>query len=701
MSEVLADRPRSDPAEDRLGYAPFAKMLATSVLRGCPADGLVIGIYGTWGLGKSTLLNFIEHEVAQDPDEDAPVVVRFNPWWFSGREDLIRRFFKEFELAVLKKGARNKAIVEAAQKLGEAAGSVPVSMVATLGKTMAGIAKLAQPGDIAALKKGLADALTKDAFRVLVLIDDIDRLLPDDMLEVFRLVKAVGDFPNVIYVLAFDREASTRVLREKFGEFGARYLEKIVQVQFDLPMPRPDALRALFSERLERLFSEVPPDLLDEQRLGALYRDGIEPLLRTPRDAVRLLNAVSVTLPAVIRDVNPVDFLGLETLRLHFPSVYAIVRREASHFVGMHAAIGRVTGGRGEGREHAFHEEWLADQGPARSSVEALVNLLFPGVLPGSSDRGIDEPTLRRARRVCTEEHFEKYFQYGLASDELSRDHFMRIIGLETEEATCQAVALLTSSGSRPWLRFREFLETLRDHLFTQAALARPTHLVRALCLVGDKVIEASRQHEPFVLSDDYLLSFVIEDLLKRLPETERLNVLCSALEPAGVSTVVRVMATIAAQHGRMESQPVAESERVLREPGDIDALQAFALERIRAAAQCAALWDAPWLVRILFAWRLLGQETEMREWVARNTTDDARLVRLLGMLLEPTPSRRTMVSLQPIGELFDIATMATRLERVLQKPEWSERDASVLALLLKTLRAAARGPASGDDDVK
>ena len=610
---IASDRPVSDPGEDRLGYAPFAKMLAASVLRGCPADGLVVGIYGAWGLGKSTLLNFIAHEVEQDPD-DTPVVVRFNPWWFSGREDLIRRFFKEFELAVLKKGARNKAIVEAAQRLGEAASAFPVSMVANLGKAVAGIAKLAQPGDIAGLKKALADALAKDAFRVLVLIDDIDRLLPDDMLEVFRLVKAVGDFPNVIYVLAFDRDASTRALKEKFGEFGARYLEKIVQVQFDLPAPRRDALRGLFSDRLERLLTDVPRELIEEQRLAQLYQEGIEPLLQTPRDAVRLLNAVSVTLPAVVREVNPVDFIALETLRLHFPGAYGVVRRESSHFAGIHAAIGRSTDGGGKKREEEFHESWLRDQGDARPKVEALINVLFPGILPGHSAHRDNAPAMRKARRVCTEEHFEKYFQYGLASDELSRDEFHRILGLTNQDDVTTAIATLTTSGHRPWLRFREFLETLRDHLATGAHLAHPTQFIGALCRVGDQVIEASGSREPLIMSDDYLLAYVVEELLKRVPEADRLKVLLSAFEQAGLSTVVRVMATIAAQHGRLgESEPSPEAERVLREAESVDKLQEYGLRRIREASQATLLWDAPWLIRILFAWKLLGEERQMR----------------------------------------------------------------------------------------
>jgi predicted KAP-like P-loop ATPase len=61
MRVLSPDKPRLDPQQDRLGYAPFAEHLARSITKMSPAEGLVIGIYARWGSGKSTLLNFIEH----------------------------------------------------------------------------------------------------------------------------------------------------------------------------------------------------------------------------------------------------------------------------------------------------------------------------------------------------------------------------------------------------------------------------------------------------------------------------------------------------------------------------------------------------------------------------------------------------------------------------------------------------------------
>ncbi len=148
---------------------------------------------------------------------------------------------------------------------------------------------------------------------------------------------------------------------------------------------------------------------------------------------------------------------------------------------------------------------------------------------------------------------------------------------------------------------------------------------------------------------------------------------------------------------GEREASP--EGERVVRDSSSVDSLQEYALKRIRAAAQTRLLWEAPWLVRILHAWRLLGEETQMREWVAQNTAEDADLVRLLGMLVGVmhvlgghAPSRRLDVSLKSLAALFDPKTLADRIERALKKPAWNEPDTAVLQVVQRALRN------SGDD---
>src|SRR5438045_1228699 len=90
---LSSDRPLIDPKRDRLGYAALAKYLAESIIKRTPTDSLVIAIFGPWGTGKSTLLNFVYHQIRENIARGEIIHIPFNPWWFSTHEDLIRRFF--------------------------------------------------------------------------------------------------------------------------------------------------------------------------------------------------------------------------------------------------------------------------------------------------------------------------------------------------------------------------------------------------------------------------------------------------------------------------------------------------------------------------------------------------------------------------------------------------------------------------------
>lgn len=91
------DKPRSDPQQDLFGHAPFAKTLAGAIAGYKGSEGIILALYGPWGSGKSTVLGFVEHELAQLEEPARPVVVQFNPWWFSGQEHLARAFLGQLQ----------------------------------------------------------------------------------------------------------------------------------------------------------------------------------------------------------------------------------------------------------------------------------------------------------------------------------------------------------------------------------------------------------------------------------------------------------------------------------------------------------------------------------------------------------------------------------------------------------------------------
>jgi len=137
-SFLSADKPLSNPDEDVLGYKDFARNLANAICRMIPIDGLVMSIYGTWGSGKSTLLKFVEYYLREKPEGEQPIILYFNPWWFSGREDLTRNFFDQLQVVISDKLKGGKELRRKLSKFAKLVSKVPTSLIPLPGPLVEG-----------------------------------------------------------------------------------------------------------------------------------------------------------------------------------------------------------------------------------------------------------------------------------------------------------------------------------------------------------------------------------------------------------------------------------------------------------------------------------------------------------------------------------------------------------------------------------
>ena len=300
------------------------------------------------------MLNYVRHYVGQGAPTEQPIIVPFNPWWFAGSEDLIWAFFNQLEARLQGHKEFSSEMRERLADFAELLSEVPVPH-ATLGKIGA---KLLRPKkkDIAKLKNEISSALQKQTRRILVIIDDIDRLTSEEIRQIFRTVKAVADFPEVTYLMAFDKRVVARSLGELQGGSGEDYLEKIVQVPFELPLVDRLSIRNFFFEKLNPVLSGVESKNFDQVYWGNIFFEGIDKFLETPRDVVRFTNTLAVTFLAVAGEVNPIDFIAIESLRIFCPEIYDCVRNNRQMFAGHSADNLRGLTSKDLGK---FHDVWL------------------------------------------------------------------------------------------------------------------------------------------------------------------------------------------------------------------------------------------------------------------------------------------------------------------------------------------------------
>ena len=246
---MVPDRPITTRSHDRLRRSGFADAVARQVLSANPADSFVMAVTGPWGSGKTSVLNMVAETVRHEDDQ--VVVLNFNPWMFSGAEQLTARYFSE--VAALLRSTGHKRLMKVANRMVDYGERLrPLSELASIIPGVGSAAKGAQgavvtsaralrnldalsSGSVSDQRDAIAQAIAAQPRRFLVVLDDIDRLRNDEVLEIVRMVRLVADFPRTTFLLAYDRERVERALGGTDQGQGREYLEKIVQESYELP----------------------------------------------------------------------------------------------------------------------------------------------------------------------------------------------------------------------------------------------------------------------------------------------------------------------------------------------------------------------------------------------------------------------------------------------------------------------------------
>lgn len=631
MTALSSDRPSTDPNEDIFGHAPFAKNLANSICRHPGSDGFVLALYGPWGSGKSTVLGYVQHFLTEHAEADQPVVVTFNPWWFSGQEHLAHAFLGQLQAVLPTRGEKFKKLGDLLGDFSENVGGL-IDLTGMsygaggIGGRILGKFLKRKPKDVPALKAEITKILREAGKQILIIIDDIDRLAPEETRQLFTVIKALADFPNVIYLLAFDREVAVQAIEQQSGLPGARYLEKIIQVPFELPPVDRVALHAALFKRLEEVLSDTPDGLFDQSRWANVFHDGIDALIQVPRDIVRFTNTLSVTYPSVVGEVNPVDFIAIEALRVFLPNLYDVVRANPEKFAG-HRASSRYDGDSDKIRQ-AFHDKWQQEVPEAlRTPAAALLQRLFPKL--EQSLYGSDWlPGWRRELRVCSPDVFPTYFRLTLPLGTVRRSEILELIALAETPSALGKVLVDATKVKRPdgLSKARALLERLMDYVEADIPAAQIQSFINVLLDVGDDLVLASDKKGVVDFGNESRVSRVVYHLLKRVDGPSRLSLLKEAISRGHAIGVQRylVVALIddVAKHGEGGGDTLFTGK-------DVEELKPTWLERVGDRANDDLLAHSQ-LPRILLAWREWVDPNVVRDWCIRVTTSDEGMLAFL-----------------------------------------------------------------------
>ena len=279
------------------------------------------------------------------------------------------------------------------------------------------------------IKNDIKDALNEQQDKILVIIDDLDRLTHEEARELLKVVKAVCDLPKIIFLIACDQEKIAHALKS-FGEsedlrYGHDYLEKIVQASLNVPLADASRLWELFLEQTKKFFEEQAKNkyLYNQDDVENIIYD-ISPRLKTPRHVNRLINALMITYPSVRDNVYISDFLGIQTLRVFYPSEYSVIELNKEMFIENNSPE----------KKEAFYKK--LHSGIASDQLESFKNILsrlFPVYATVMKKFFLDynnDDDNRSKCRVSSPEWFRSYFSLSIPNENFSPKEIETIIEL-------------------------------------------------------------------------------------------------------------------------------------------------------------------------------------------------------------------------------------------------------------------------------
>jgi hypothetical protein len=688
------DAPIESAKQDTLGRTSFALALARALASFSGGESFVVGIHGKWGSGKSSVLNLVVEQVENQnpakPESDRLHILRFNPWNFADQNQLIFQFLRQFRAHLTGDKHHFKQLLGSLDDYADAL--APPLELLPHGSLLSSGVKVALKGsrkllgdskDVNVLFEKIAAQSRKLKRRTIVLIDDIDRLTVDETRQIFQLVKLTARFPYVIYVVAFDREAVARALEHSGIDSGEEYLEKIVQVSFDIPPVDEAALGTIISTGIEMLLAKTKPAHFDQMRFGNLFHGGLRNSFQSLRDVARFLNGLEFGLGLIGPELNGVDFIGIEAIRLFYPKTFYAIRDNKKLFAGH---IDTFLEKAGSKKYETEVNSVLTATNEFCNDLKDLLLELFPKLsfAYGHTIHGPSSETeWDKYYRIAAERYFDAYFALALPQSEVSVQEVGAFITISDNEAKLDEIfARWTRDG-----KLKKAIESVRFRL-VEIPKGNLQTVLGALITLGEKASDRGVMLAGQI-SEYTFVRWAIFDVLDAFPVGEQATHLKSIFSR---SDSLRTMANVLALIEKSKAQDSAKFKGFGDD--DIRELKDIIVARVREVAKDPALLKNEALPMILGIWRDWGgSNTEPQAFLHDTIKSDVDLLHFIngfiyqrysgsGRVLET----KNRLRVEPLSQWMDLEILLGRLDNIKRK-SLNDESAAILDIARSELQ--------------
>lgn len=614
------DQPIKNSQDDVLKRKPLAKKVADLISGFKGKDGysesFVVGIEGPWGSGKTSFMNIVSEFLLEDKNI---VLTPFNPWNFTGQNELIQDFFDSVTES-LKKVSTNEDLIKSLLSYTKKLKSVEIdfapsfSLFGFFSFNLGSIKKFGGEKPLTEIRKDIEDNLKKLNKKIVVVIDDIDRLDRRETLLVLKLVKMTANFPNVVFVLLYDRDRVSKRINED-GCPGEEYLKKIVQVTLTLPQPEErDLLSILYADldkSIESVYGEVKLDDVEEQRWAKIIQAGYGKLFKTVRDIKRYISSLRLNWSIVGKDdVNKVDFLAIEAIRVFAPVFYNEMADNQDFFSGKNYWLTSSYGQQNKQiREQKYKEmlELISDK-KLRDRIDGITRELFPQIDFSNTHHGDSEFIKWNVqKRVCSSDKFGFYFQLGVPTGAISDIEITALLNNLAKNESIKDAFEYFKKEKKIRQVLRMLVENIVEKKLDETQLK---NLVESIW-ENESLINDTRE-AVFDFDDVETLSsrILYQGLLHIVPENNREDFLLNLIKTnKGFVYPIKFVA--------MCEQAIREEKRDFVVKGtNLDEMKKIALEKIETANKQGSLLQSSDLVLLLYRWKDWGGIEKVKNFI-------------------------------------------------------------------------------------
>jgi KAP family P-loop domain len=437
------DKPLGVDLADELGYESYALQLAGKIRKSNFEKSFAIGINGNWGFGKTSFIDLIKRNLC---DEEF-IEIEFNPWNSHSSDAIILDFFQAFQEKIGPfHSLITRQLVSYANKLVDLKDNAFNLTVRAVVTAFTGV------DSIHILTKEIDRSLREINRKIVICVDDVDRLNTTEIVEVMKLIRNTADFYNTFFIVAYDREYIINSLKDYNGYNQDQFLEKIFQLEITLPYFNKDILRRKLLEKLKNAIPESFHPIIEQAVVG---KDAILPVpirgwVESMRDVTRLANSISLNINKLLGEIDFYDFLKIEMLRVKYPSVYQLLFTQGRLFLKADQKNGNVF------RYRLVNIQEISPKPDTKETqgiylkiylTEHRANLSIPAreiskivdLLSGIFAEGIAYGFYQKSiLSIIYPSKFKRYFAYALPEGNLSEVEFSKARGSSLEEFCAQ-----------------------------------------------------------------------------------------------------------------------------------------------------------------------------------------------------------------------------------------------------------------------